>query len=905
MKNKNLLSGFSSLGLIGAVSVGSLITLGYINLSHYLIAESALEQSTREAVRCVAPTDGACTGLVQAAPTPKWDYIASVLSPRGDTYGDEFDYSAEMYKQQFVAETPYYEIKREQPPKVQITTYEVPTKKFTVYQALKQIQLNFKYEGDLNYEAANPATDLFPVFDQSFEEIHSNYSFASYQQDQTLGKSQSDLRKAFKPVYQANFDLKVSGKEKEKVNGDFLRRQIFSSSNKIDWDFLVENDPDVKKCAPGKLCSSRLEAGDSAKPTSDDFLNERHLAVYVEVKIEKSTPNAAFGIKGDNGSSGFKLNFLGTGENICLGGRDITQLKDKPGSYFNLWLRGPAGANGGSNNFADQCQGGSYQNSNLKITPRTRFTPEVALVVSGQSGDEVKGELTVYAMADTYGKVSINEHVVKNCPSVLLESGKSAASIAPTPQACGVVEPLENLTLLPRNFLQKNMPCRTSNSDENILTLFPNDLSVVNPFSEFYSTKVWIRKNIIVAQCNVDATPKDNNYCQIVPSLSQTEKIEVATIPPESCLLAKKIVTESECISDFDNSLSCNFGLLKSANCQAVVTKAAQISDLSKQPIEALPLGTTFEVKADLIRGSEISPLLSCNQIRSADDSTDCGVLKTKQTMSKSVWLKQDPIWRPTDKEDYLSDNEAPICGEISLSQVRSAGPEEKVEMKGYPFDGNSTLEISDSKPESNGNEIKCTHADTPPSIEQRLRGYASIGGTKEASDDSLKFGYTAKSLGSSKLVSTTLGCKTNALVNTEGCPRLQTNDAGLEACGEETDLGISAFEPEFCKAEGVVCRKTLGDTEYKNLPPTLSTPEESAKMAGVLAQNILSKFLPQSKQDCKEPGCTEIQVSILPDKSVSAKSTYHMPLSWPLNDLLGRDSLELVRERKERIEAL
>jgi len=171
--------GFSALGLIGAVSIGSILSLGYINLSHYLIAENALEQATRLAIRCVSPTNGNCSSLAQTTGKPRWKYTASVLSPRGDFFSEEVDYSAKIFRERYTAQTPYFSISQESPPKVQLTTFTVPTARFREIQQYKKVDLTFQYQGLQKRVFAEPKTPAFPVFDSKFEDEHDTVSFAT------------------------------------------------------------------------------------------------------------------------------------------------------------------------------------------------------------------------------------------------------------------------------------------------------------------------------------------------------------------------------------------------------------------------------------------------------------------------------------------------------------------------------------------------------------------------------------------------------------------------------------------------------------------------------------------------------------------------------------------------------
>jgi len=887
--------GFSSLGLIGALSIGSLITLGYVNFSHYLIAENALEQATRAGVRCVSPTDAECGGLDSSALVPNWDYIETLQTPIGDTYANEYDYSAQMFQQIFEAQSTYYSFQREAPSLVEFTTYTVPVSRYVTTESYKQVELNFGYTGNRDVSVATPLP--FPTLNQGFEKDHDITSFKLWQSDKTLPELEVEARSRFQLVLNRSFDLRISGTESERDGANFLRRTTLSRSRPFPVRTLIGEEPSTEKCATGSQCSAEYESGGPMSENPNQYRSTRYLAFYVEVKIDGHSGNPLLGIKKQE-DSGFNVRI--NDRKFCLGGRNYTPLSSLKGGFFNLWLRGVKGSSGGDGEAS--CRDGQYKLDRFAVSPDGTFTPEVGLVVSGDVGESVRGELNVYALVDKYDDKIESEVQTVSCPKVLLEKGVTAESLKPAPEACGLDPKITNFTTQ-FFYAEKTVGCLTA-SPSNSNTFFPSSVPITNPLTLPVAESAPEVKELVMAECGSNSVlPASSCPWKKIPT--GEERIEIGSISRNSCPRALPKKDKLQCEPGESEVLSCNAEIRNSSSCSAAKTKRLELQALNYKDIYALPLDASFIPSEILIRGAALPERAECQQIIRSDNLAACGVEKTAKIISKPLFVRSDLSWKPLSKEFYEESSEinVPVCDVTSPARVAAASPARAVEITGYPFDGTTQLEISSQIPELREGKISCRQPDSDQSLEQVLRSYASIQGQPEAANLDLRFSYSATPLGTARLVSSTLACQTVSSSIAEGCPVLRTLNSGFESCGE-INLGTFSTSPQRCKVPGVTCRKVPSSIQSE-VDPTPQLVEQSRVKAEELTRNILSKFLPNAGLECREASCIQVEVKLLPEKTVSVLARYRMPLTWPLNELLGKQSIELQRERKERIESL
>lgn len=893
--------GFSALALIGSVLVGSALSLGYVNLSHYLIAQSALEQSTRVAVRCISPTNGDCSSLVQPVVQPKWKYLASVLSPSGDVYSQEYAYSARMFRQRYIAETPYYAVPQELAPKVRISTFNLPTARYREIQSYKNVDLVFQYQAEEAHFFAEPLANPFPVFDQSFETEHENFSFNRKISD--ANRSQRELLEGFQVVYTAPFSETISGNESERLNSDFIRQINLGPAPFIQLSSLLNGENQTEGCASGKICSVRSLAGGTGVSRADEYKDFRYLAFYLEVEIKSHTPNASLGIKGEGGRSGLNIDISDSRSDsrICLGGRDLTKLNSLNGNFFNLWLRGAAGSNGGFNNSFDQQCSGDYRHSNIRVNKNGQFRPEIGLVLGGQRGDRVSGRVTLRAFVDRYRTQTLHQRITKNCAPVPLKRGIVVAELAPSPKACGLVGDEKNITRKIVSFREQVIGCLANSEDLTSIPLATKLPAQIIESDSFASRNI-IPNEVTLAKCQLDGAPMIPSACGWSFVDGSDGMTEVGNLINGSCPRAEIKEELVYCSTDRPVS-SCNVDSLKIESCPSIKAKTEQLRVSGE--ISGLPIGASSQYRAELVRGSQIEPKTSCNQEKSTDGQLECGILQKKTLLSSPQLVRKDLSWRPTDIGHYEVSGNEPVCEQIRSGQVAIASStKEVIPISGFPFDEKSSLEVSNHKPALINGKIQCgLDSSTPLPLEETLREYAALSGYSDARDSQIDFQYEARPLGSIRLISSTSGCRTKDFEQPSGCPLLRTFAVGAEACGSEVDLGSLDHEPVQCKDSGVICRKEFdGISQVSSLQ---HTSENSVELAKQLAESVLQKYLPQSSANCSSANCTKVRLELNPDKTLSVVASYAMPLTWPLDELLGKKSLELRRARTERIEAL
>ncbi len=882
-------SGFSSIGLLSAISLGAVVSLGYINLSHYFVARAALERAAREAVRCVAPTDGACAPSLSSQGQPRWRYEASFQTPRGDVVAAEYDYSAQMRRQRFRAEHSVYRTEREEAPSVRVETYKLPTAQYRSTEPAKQVLLTYVYDATTYRRLAIPKNAPFPAFDSDFERRYSGRAFLTSADDSSLSDAQRSVRRRFKPILSSSFRLRISGAETERDGGRFYSR-VSIAQGLLPLRTLLEGEEVSDSCKPGAFCSVRAAAGSAVGGTPEDFKQDRFLALYLQVRVEGSKGTGEIAIKGRE-DSGFRLR--NGQERVCLGGRDFTPISELSGGYFNLWMRGPAGATGGDSGGVS-CAAGEYRLSSLSVPIDGSFAPEVSLALRGKMGDEVRGEVTVYAFADSYDTSEVKEQKTYRCESVIFKHGVSVTAQIPKPEACGVPSNAEVSPARLEAVSEKFVGCLDEPASVESNTLLPSSFSIGDALSGEPVPSVV--KSYQGSSCSLP-----ESFCPWKKVAGTDGNVVVGGVSLAECPQAVRGITSLPCLTEDAPQLSCDIQSLTADRCPRVVSFFQDLKKIAEA--QALPVTASFSVRGEVVRGASLKPSFGCLQQLSSDGQRECGIREIASIMTEPEWLRRDKGWLPTEQSAYKLSEGIPWCG---VSAVTPVGESEVVDISGYPFDGNSNPELSLQIPKQKEGRLICEESESPVSLESILRSYAVLNGASAAADPSIEFSYQAVPLGSVRLLARQIGCQSSVLHKSEGCERVTLHSDGTELCGR-TNLGEIENEPEICKRPGVVCHRSFLGFGNDERPKDIQAEEDVRRNAQAedLAQQILRRYLPHSLASCEAASCIETIVTLDKDKTVSATASYHLPLSWPLNELLKRDSIKIATSRTERVESL
>jgi len=582
-------------------------------------------------------------------------------------------------------------------------------------------------------------------------------------------------------------------------------------------------------CMAGSMCSVRALAGGSGNSKAEDYKAFRFLALYLEIELTNQSPNSSLGIKGDGTKSGLILDVIGPNHNgrICLGGRELTKLSNLDGNYFNLRLRGTKDSSGGAEKFNDTECGGDYRLSNILVDRDGSFRPKISLLMSGQQGDRVSGKINLYAFVDSYKPVVQTVPITQTCAPVPFRRNLTLGEAAPSSVECGLTGKETNLT---RKLILKTesfVGCSDNSGDQ---TLIPATATIPQSGSESYSVDSvqTAPREILTAQCNQNFGPLEPSICGWTLIKGSEGNVEVGQLPEDKCFQAKKKEEILNCNEDVQVS-SCNVDNLQVNSCRAVEVKAEQLAAL--ESIHGLPIGTSNEFDRKLIRGSSIASKNSCQQEQSKDGSLDCGLLKWKTMSSKPLFKRENPNWRPSTIEEFINNSDEPFCGTINPVDVTlsSAAPEE-IEILGYPFDGEKTLEISESKPGLVAGKIQCINDGSPAlTLEERLREYSALNGFPETRDPQIKFEFNVKPLGSTTLVSSTSGCITNQFTSVEGCSNLKVANHGSEA--SEGMVQISPIFEYLKDKDGPAWIRSAGVSKFELHKMGISLPYAGEKL--------------------------------------------------------------------------
>ena len=354
LKRLNISRESGNVGLVLLLTgiIGVFFGIGLLNNYQYVGSDSALHQAAVEAARCVVPTEGDCLLVKQGKLDIDYDWYGE-RRPQGKDerfYIEQHSYTANLQEGlweasgELILETPVN-------PYVGWETILVPSRTFAV--KLNQFETRAKgvdvrfnkqeYTPKLLFGGANgQALSNFPKFKQDHENTHLDVNVSSY--SPVNGFSNANV-----------FDVSSAGSQI--IPGDSYADY---STGKVG---IPLGYPSFAQCKPGHICgvAGSVDWRENARLAFKVFVRSKSSGkFYVDHQLlsegELATRIDIYDAKGVLSSRG-------------IGGRekDVTRANSDGYHYFNLRLRGPAGAHGGSSFSGDNAhqnyvipRGGSF-----------------------------------------------------------------------------------------------------------------------------------------------------------------------------------------------------------------------------------------------------------------------------------------------------------------------------------------------------------------------------------------------------------------------------------------------------------------------------------------------------------------------------------------------------------------
>jgi len=851
MSNRNQL-GLTSLSLLGTTILGVIITLSYANLSHFLAAENALEQTVKITSRCLSPSDPECVKLAPIISGNPMRYFLSTETPASETFSQLFDYSATLYEEELGADLPYYRLQEEFEPTF---TYSTSKLKIGIFEAIEprvRLALQTKYHGNIIRNYTTKAQPFFPKWNQEFEKQHENIPF-----------SEQNRSERFHRVLQRSFSVTVSS--------DTDEYRTFSGL--ADINQLISPEPSLD-CVPGEFCSGTVEAAGRAESDPNYFKRNRFLALYVEISPTSSSRDLELGVQAADGSDGFRVDVPSSNRRYLLGGRALSPVAGL--RSFNLWLRGPVGSNGGEigkfhSGIEVPIQGGS-------------FRPSVHLRIKGKKGDSISGTVRVYGTTDAYTKRSISESASYTCSEVTIPNGAALSPLIPAAGKCGADASFVQ-SEVETAIVSENLGCVPEDQNNWALT---NPLTARLPTAQIAQTALTTQTTQRIL-CSGAEEPNNKVGCgwrrktereltiigSQLPGCPQTTVSE-----PTSIRCSETSTPLATCLAATKNDASCpNITLLKERFAQT-------IAELRQEGVDTTSLSEPVFSK---LSGARVADRLSCLPLDSSgNDASNCAIRSLKHLTSKKLSSKRDGSLAVSASELIDSGSE-PFCNQETPLNVRRVSGPTPVSIIGYPFTEDRELEISPVIPSPE--KLLCLPDSPAVEMESVLRDYAVRAGYEAAADRSVRFDFEIKNLNQRILVSTTDGCDSRNLVPTNSCQKLSSSLVYGSSCKRELDLGLATSPPQIC-LNNASC---FGIPESPVIQVDPVPAEEGVSRAKSLGAELLARYLPG--QDAR------LEVS-LDNDTVTVRAHYEMPLSFPLDAILRRPTISLSRATTEQLEA-
>lgn len=340
-----------SRSLRGSVSLtyvySTIAALGFslltYNFAHYLSAQSAVEQAVRAAARCISPTDGECTAAAVQPADPgaivtRW-YGYPVGEAEVQAATDLFDYTAGMHRRTTNAAYNSFEIQWDHPVAVWEDT-RIPLVSFSV-------QLN-KFQNVFG-------TMVLPTFQQSdsYAPLHEGAGLKLFPPVAVEDNIMNHASPAQMVAWQADFGNNVSWTTHLTEVAGWQQLPPLGSALTVQTDWIAAPPLQALECRTG----AGAHCNDAVNAAAGDDLPQEQWHQFARVAL---IPMALVRNSGDEqsgvswsrpGAEGLQMEVRDSSGNpwatYCLGGRRKTNFG--PGQmWFNMDIRGPAGANDGA-----------------------------------------------------------------------------------------------------------------------------------------------------------------------------------------------------------------------------------------------------------------------------------------------------------------------------------------------------------------------------------------------------------------------------------------------------------------------------------------------------------------------------------------------------------------------------
>ncbi|MBP9838118.1 MAG: hypothetical protein KBC84_05335 [Proteobacteria bacterium] len=948
--NKEL--GSFTLGTLFSIAMGITFTLLFVNLSRYLTAESAIDEALRKTARCLTPTDPDCINVNNS---PTIDYYDWYLKNSGESktlWVDRYNYKGTYYTQDWQLNYPIYEIHKVKPPLISYPQYELTQKTFfpevnkyeyrflqlnaaLTLDMTKQVQIyrpkyqpNFP-EIDLSYErdkrdeaiinwqpqmlmrdlSGNPLSENDPIFKNDtlsqavnlafdegriFEETREIKSSNRYQSQLDRGVSEFVTPFYFVPKLTTNSSNKLCLNDKNQT----CDIQYASGNHQPIWDYAsvaikafgtfrnLKGNPDIRWAG-----SPRSYRGNAASPQGWGLQIETLSAAEYQNWLNNKQPQID-----QNASNNFHYQ--------CLGGSAPKNIEGKTNwTNYHLRLRGAIEHRDNEND--STCPNNDKQHWNLSVERGGAY--RIRAWIKVENGDAL-AKLTIKHYYDDYVLDNSTNQLPQNITcnkAIQLKQGDNYSN-CPYRELCSEISSDYQLS-----------------SCESKINTIPLCLSETMAAADEYTFKS------IPHSCNNNFTTLscDNNG---IPNLAPTcdnlepnrlvcnwqenvnKRVSVNTLStPKECKVApvNKVITtcginKSEITYNKDN----NYGDIQLCPSLADINSKSQneINSInSRLSPEALKIDFA-KIDFSWMPAEEFTPQLWRQSFSPVDENGNTLTAKESIRTSditlqniKEILKTKDVKAVPNLSFFNLSQQDQSYLETNPIYHLKLLSEHNKELSSSYPFENKPEFEIPNFLPKTEN--LNSCSGDTE-SIEKRLRAYAA-NIKDELSDEKIIFNNEATYV-DSLAVNASHSCS-NTTVLSSSLPKCTTTSAITstnENCNN-TYLGrFSNLEfpngPEVCQNNSGKCI-SLRSLDFPYSITNNSSIEVNKEKAISLGNVELNRALQNLAFNCNTDNCANITVE-RSEEQTKVEAAYNMPLSFPLNQILGKSYLTIKKQRTE-----
>jgi len=930
---------------LASVTGGVMFALVFANLVRYVSVENALEQATQKIARCIDPTDPACATVNESASNQSFDWYQVQKANTSTTWADKYDYAARVYQTDWELKFPAYEIHKAPLPPVEWSDWQLPVQdlraELNPYER-RSIHVHAEYPGIPRAEFRPKNNPNFPEFDPLYEESRKNENPNDWNPRQ-LNKP-SDVRRHggrnVSPDGTVSHNITLSDVSAFSKSDISLKHNRNGGVHQFvtPWYTVpeLENTNGVAPtCQSGQVCSVQDMAGGNGDKAWNEYA---YIAIkaFAQLKRVKDDPEVKWAglgtpTPGTPDGWGLQVEIIDAGkwqdlqtkssnahqdpafaekDNVigeeCLGGRTWgSVLSSSNNTNHHLVLRGAIKRKTSDNSLDNDddvdaaCPHKDRTHWNLAVPRGGAYRIRGALKVRG--GD-AKANVSILSYVDNY--------------ELVRRTAATSACDKDVPLSnTGAVQ--ENCDILCSEFRDVDHVANGQNCqiEHRSTPVCATEATPVSDPSVFSVGRVNCPGETILASCDPTASAYNTATCESTRTQFPNRKIcdvssptgEKVTIPAQGFACPNATVTP--------HSVDCNDG-----RSEVTYRPDGNYGDISKCPAVQATGSRQPDRNQILVGGSvkDVAPTVfswavakdynppKWERAIEAVDEMGQPVVDPKSVRELSsifhpvspVYSHNDPQWKPSLETFGIPASELKYISEHNNYSIEKGAETPRNIANVYPFANKPEFQIPDFLP-SPGSGASCSGQ--AASMDERLRAYAAAA-IPEAGDPAIRFDAPDPIYRETVSIASTSGCTQTSTKN-EAAPACTKAKVRMKeiSCGAPVYLGsfFAPEKPQFCREHASSCSSSATPLSSPD-PEQAKTADIDLALAASVGFNEIERALPGSKKDCQEAGCTEFVIDTIDSKQSRIVARYHMPLSFPLNTILGRDSLSVEKTKQE-----